>query len=69
MVSPKKERAKSEEFLVLGRDYLGPRETFAPPPPNFKVVPVPLDRFSTEEDAPDLTVNQSPLGTSAISTW
>ena len=27
-------------FLVLGRVYTGPRETFAPPP-NFKVVPAP----------------------------
>ena len=34
---------KSGEFLVLGRGYLGPRETFAsPPPPNFKEVPAPL---------------------------
>ena len=31
---------KIREFLILGRSYLGPRETFAPP--NFKVVPSPL---------------------------
>ena len=34
--------AKSGEFLFLGRGYLGSRETFCPPPPNFKVVPAPL---------------------------
>ena len=30
--------------LVLGRGYLGPRETFAlpPPPPQFKIVPASL---------------------------
>ena len=32
-VSTKKQLAKSGEFLVLGRDYLGPWETFALPPP------------------------------------
>ena len=34
---PKKYWAKSGEFLVFSRGYLGPRETFAPPPLNFKV--------------------------------
>ena len=29
-------------FLFLGRGYLGPRETFPPPPPNFKIVLGPL---------------------------
>ena len=38
-----KKKAKSGEFLVLYRAYLGTRETFAPPPPNFKAVPAPLD--------------------------
>ena len=32
---------KSEKFLVLDRVYLGPLETFTPPP-HFKVVPAPL---------------------------
>ena len=41
-VSLKKNSGPNPGNLVLGRGYLGPRETFAPPP-NFKVVPAPLD--------------------------
>ena len=37
---PKKKQWRNPIFLVLGRVYTGPRETFAPPP-NFKVVPAP----------------------------
>ena len=39
---PKNNEPNPGSFLVLGRGYLGPQETFAPPPPNFKVVSAPL---------------------------
>ena len=42
----KKNSAPYPGFLVLGRVYLGPRETFAPLPPNFKVVPAPLHTYT-----------------------
>ena len=44
--------------LVLGRGYLESRETFAPPPPNFEVVPAPLALAPPAAPAP--SVAQAP---------
>ena len=55
-LSPKNSR-KIREVVVLGRGYLGPRETFTPAP-NFKVVPAPL----TVHDHSDLIMRSKCQG-------
>ena len=56
-------------FLVLGRDYLGPRETFAPPPPQLQSssrAPGQRDGFTILEDCHQYLLHQ-PEGVHSLS--